>query len=1135
MKSLYRLFLFLITHFVTQVVYAQQTPLGFNLIKKNSGITLGKINSITQDKYGYMWFAESGGNNRIIRFDGYKMKSYKYDPTDSSSLDRGGNECIAADSTGCIWTNAASGVDKFDPITNKFIHYRYQSGEIRGIQVILIDHLGIVWLGTDKGLDRLDQKAGKFIHYTRKDNGLSCDTVRCLYEDREGVLWVGTGWEFDPIIKEGGLNRLNRETGKFTSFVHDPNNPLSLAGNKVRAIFEDSRGVFWVGTDGDGLHTMNRKTGTFERLTYDPKHPEKLSRPPIVTGKDFADHITFIIEDALKAIWIGTWYAGIVRYDPATKEIIHFDSTDKSRPNGFTDNNGWCAYTSRDGNLWISTEHSENGGANLFRIDPLHSALSSVNMGAQVNNVYEDSSGITWMCLEGKGLLRMGRNKNDKKYFQQVTSDPYSISSNTPNFIKPDINGFFWVGTMNGLNHFDSKTGRFTKYLYNEISRGDFKDTAVFNLLKDDNGEIYITTLFGFFIMNPKTGLLKRYVNNASDTSSISDNFTTGLCKDKSGNIWIGTWSNAGLNLMDIKTKKFDHYLPGMIITNIYNDTRGITWVGTSNGLYYRNDSADIFTPVSQGGAAFRTAFIYSVGLQDEEENIWGFSSLGIFRFNQVKNELCIYGKKIGINNFDFNQLNKTKDGRFYLRKEGGYYAFDPKNLLNHTAPQVILTDFKIDGHYVDPGKEALYKGPIEETKEIKLQYNQNSFSLDFAPVHYSSPENNLRYYMLQGYDTNWIKVDSLNVADYRNIPTGKYVFKIKAASSYGVWSQTAVEIIISPPWWLTWWAFALYIFAFSLSLWGFNKWRTQALENENRLLEKKVALRTQELKKEKEIVESTLSELKLTQTQLIQSEKMASLGELTSGIAHEIKNPLNFINNFSEINMELISEIEEEQIQILSESNRDEITSLIKMLRKNSEKINSHGKRIDEIVKGMLQHSRLGNINKEPVNINALCDESLKLAYYGFRAKEKAFNVSFETHFDPELPKIMVIPQDLGRVILNLINNAFYTVNEKKKRDQPDSPDTLQAESLYKPSVMVSTKKTEDKILITISDNGMGISPQIINKIFQPFFTTKPTGEGTGLGLSMSYDIITKSHGGELRVKSKEGIGTDFEVVLPI
>jgi signal transduction histidine kinase len=233
---------------------------------------------------------------------------------------------------------------------------------------------------------------------------------------------------------------------------------------------------------------------------------------------------------------------------------------------------------------------------------------------------------------------------------------------------------------------------------------------------------------------------------------------------------------------------------------------------------------------------------------------------------------------------------------------------------------------------------------------------------------------------------------------------------------------------------------------------------------------------------------------------------------------------------------VELIKEIEEEQIPDIDETKQAEMTPIIETLKKNSEKINHHGKRIDEIVKGMLHHARLGSITKEPVNINTLCDESLKLAYHGFRAKEKTFNASFETRFDPDLPKIMVIPQDFGRVLLNLINNAFYTVNEKKNKIQSvSSVDTLQSESLYKPSVIVSTKKSGDKISITVSDNGMGIPSSIINKIFQPFFTTKPTGEGTGLGLSMSYDIITKNHGGELRAKSKEDIGTDFEIILPV
>jgi signal transduction histidine kinase len=361
-------------------------------------------------------------------------------------------------------------------------------------------------------------------------------------------------------------------------------------------------------------------------------------------------------------------------------------------------------------------------------------------------------------------------------------------------------------------------------------------------------------------------------------------------------------------------------------------------------------------------------------------------------------------------------------------------------------------------------------------------------------------------------------------------LPPNNYTFKIRAMNGDGYWSKEFnYSFSIRPPWWKTWWFRILAIVFAGTLLYGFIQYRSRHLKASNVILEKKVIQRTNELN-------NSLAELKTAQDQLIQSEKMASLGELTSGIAHEIKNPLNFINNFSEINMELLAEIEEEQIPNLDESNEALMDPLIKTLKKNSEKINHHGHRIDGIVQGMLQHSRQGNLTKEPVNINSLCDESLKLAYHGFRAKEKTFNASFETRFDPDLPNIMVVPQDLSRVLLNLINNAFYTVNEKKKRNQSESlADTLPVESQYKPSVLVSTRRSEDKICITVSDNGMGIPSQIINKIFQPFFTTKPTGEGTGLGLSMSYDIISKSHGGELRAKTKEGIGTDFEIILPV
>jgi len=270
----------------------------------------------------------------------------------------------------------------------------------------------------------------------------------------------------------------------------------------------------------------------------------------------------------------------------------------------------------------------------------------------------------------------------------------------------------------------------------------------------------------------------------------------------------------------------------------------------------------------------------------------------------------------------------------------------------------------------------------------------------------------------------------------------------------------------------------------------------------------------------QKEEIEATLSELKSTQSQLIQSEKMASLGELTAGIAHEIQNPLNFVNNFSEVNTELIDELKKE----LAVGNKQLAEELVNDIKSNSEKINLHGKRAGDIVKGMLQHSRSSSGTKELTDINALCDEYLRLSYHGLRAKDKSFNAKFETEFDSTLPKIKIIQQDIGRVMLNLINNAFYAVNQQRTNNNQS----------YEPQVTVSTKNLGSKIEISVKDNGNGIPDSIKEKIFQPFFTTKPTGQGTGLGLSLSYDIV-KAHGGELKVKTKEGEGTVFIILIPI
>jgi signal transduction histidine kinase len=273
-------------------------------------------------------------------------------------------------------------------------------------------------------------------------------------------------------------------------------------------------------------------------------------------------------------------------------------------------------------------------------------------------------------------------------------------------------------------------------------------------------------------------------------------------------------------------------------------------------------------------------------------------------------------------------------------------------------------------------------------------------------------------------------------------------------------------------------------------------------------------------LEQAKQSIESALTELKATQNQLIQSEKMASLGELTAGIAHEIQNPLNFVNNFSEVNQELVTEIK----SAIDNGNIDEARSIADNIEANEQKINHHGKRADAIVKSMLQHSQLNKGEAEPTDVNSLAGEYLRLAYHGFRAKDKTFSANLETHFDPAIGNIYVVSKDIGRVLLNLYNNAFYTVSEKKKF----------TEQGFVPAISVSTRRMNDKIEINIQDNGKGIPQQIIGKIFQPFFTTKPAGQGTGLGLSLSYDII-KSHRGNLIVETKEGEGSQFTIQIPI
>ncbi len=1098
--------------------FAQQTF--FHKVLPPFGKTFLHITGMVQDRQGYMWLASKSG---LFRYDGYQMTWYKNVPLDPNSLASDALESICVDSSGLIWIGTVgSGLESFDPSKGIFKHYRHdasQPGSINDdtVTALLTDHFGTLWVGTLNGLNKYDPKTNTFIRYSNNEadsESLSSDIVRAIYEDHQGTIWIGTGspyaGEKGKEPDDGGLNKLNRQTGKFTRYKHDPRNTYSLVNNKVRAIFEDSKNNFWIGTAGDGLHIMDRSTGRFQRYPYNPATPEKLSRPPINETFPETDHITFINEDEAGAIWIGTSESGINYYDPGNKKVIRYESS-KDTAGAFTDRSLWAAYKSRDGVLWLSTINGR-----LYKVNTIQKKIPFYSIfGDAVNTVYEEPGGTRWIGTE-RGIIQTNSANKQTKSFVHEPTDPKSLSHNSVQAIYSTRDGNIWIATIGGgVQLYNKKEENFITYRHDPKDESSLSDDKAIAFYEDPDQNLWIGTFRGLNRMDKNTGSFTHYLFYPQDTNSFSSNMVTSVLNDSKDRWWASCWMKGGVQLFDPNTKKFRTYLKGSSIIRIYESTRGELWAGGDEGFFKYNSNEDSFyhytDPIS--GAKFNSVRGF---MEDDEQNLWLVTVDGLIKLDIQRNQSILYGRNYGINGATFRYGGCYKGPQaLYFFDERGYYAVDPKELLkNAKPPEILFAAFYVGNQLIQPNSKGPLKEPFSTVKEIKLGYNQNVFSFDFAAIDYTDPGENLHFFKLENYDNEWHEAGSVHKAFYYNVPPGKYIFRVKAVNVNGAWGEKSVEIIITPPWWNTWWAYCIYgLLLATLIFLMYRYQRERLIKAERERTTRK------ELEQAKEI-EKAYHELRSTQTQLIQREKMASLGELTAGIAHEIQNPLNFVNNFSDVNKELLAEMKDE----IDKGNLEDAKTIANDVIDNEQKINHHGKRADAIVKGMLQHSRSSSGATEPTNINALADEYLRLAYHGLRAKDKSFNAKFETNFDNSIEKVNIVPQDIGRVVLNLINNAFYAVSEKAKQNIAG----------YEPVISLNTKKLNGKLELRVRDNGNGIPDSIKGKIFQPFFTTKPTGQGTGLGLSLSYDIV-KAHGGELKVETDEGQGSEFSISLPL
>ncbi|MFZ5431582.1 MAG: two-component regulator propeller domain-containing protein [Bacteroidota bacterium] len=1122
-----------------------------------NGLALDNITSSILDASGNVWFGTWGGG--ISWFDGISFTNFNTAHGLANNL----VHCLALDPDGNIWIGTdGGGVSIYDGYAFKNLTTAdgLASNIVYGITP---DSKGNMWMATKGGASRYDGTT--FFNYNR-ENGLPGNSIIKIAEDKKGQIWLATG--------NNGVCMYNGTT--FSHFTTDD----GLADNEVNCITVDSAGNIWFGTHAGGVSMYQENPGQ--------------ERQGIFTNYTMADglghtEIWKIVEDRQGHLWFATGGGGISRYDG--KKFTNFTVLQ-----GLPENVVYTITEDQSGNIWAGTA---GGGVTLFHGSAFR--IYTMQQGLGANGVYgitEDQEGNLWFGTNGGGV-----SKYDGKVITSFTpdqglADPLVISAFR------DRKGRLWFGTGGGgvtmyqENSGGARNAVFTTY----NSSNGLQNDIIYAILEDSSGNLWFGTGGGGLVRFDGN---IRPADQASFTAfgveqGLAGNIVYSLFEDRHGNLWIGT---AGGGVSKFDGESFSNYttdqgLSNNIIWSILEDKSGKLWFATQGGGVIRFDGETFSAFTTVEGLSDDNAYDL---LEDNDGNIFigtntGFTVIPEYAVSlpvgELKPHLEYYNTATG---YPVKDVNKGMflDSRGIIWAGNGSYktalvSFDYKSITRRKQkPAAIIKNIGINdkdiswsslklntqrhvssddagAHMVEELRKMGKVLSVEERKLLQeemrsvrfsgisrfqnipenlvLQYSQNNITIDFGTDELARANLTEYKYILEGYNKNWSPKVKKTTATFGNIKEGDYTFKViarhtgPAAEEAKSWSEPAVySFSVLPPWYRSWWAYLLYGFMTLAIIWRihlFQKGRTIRKERE----------RTQqkELEQAREI-EKAYAELKSTQAQLIQAEKMASLGELTAGIAHEIQNPLNFVNNFSEISNELIVEMTE----VMDKGDIAEAKSIASDIKVNLEKIHHHGKRAEAIVKGMLQHSRTSTGVKEPVDINGLCDEYLKLAYHGWRAKDKNFNADISTNFDADLPKAEVVPQDIGRVLLNLINNALYAVDQKSKnlsgleassgqRYQTGSENLSAASSRYKPEVRVTTRKIGGQAEISVADNGPGIPEEIRNKIFQPFFTTKPTGVGTGLGLSLSYDII-KAHGGEFKVDTDPATGTSFIIRLPL
>ncbi|HCZ36829.1 MAG TPA: hypothetical protein DHV26_12985, partial [Cytophagales bacterium] len=906
------------------------------------GLPFIDIISLFRDSKSRIWIGTQTGDNYVIDEKAGTIELLE----DLFPANQGSTYKIIQDDEGRIWIPVfGNGVLIYEPETRVVRQLNHTNG-LPGFRNVGImkDADGLIWIASFNGIGIVDLKTNR-VKTLDTRSGLSTNGTIDIFQASTGEIWIGNFL---------GATIVDRKNSKLRFLEKEQQ--LFVAGSKedVAGISEDPSGKMWMAVNDGFVYSLDLKKNLFERFHVNP-----------------GVLIYRTLTDNEGQVWVGS-----------DKGITPVFNSRLGRPGNFTDADGlgntsiWSTLEADDGKIWIGTV----SGIEVY--DPTEETIQRITTAAGlVHNsataLIEDSSGRIWVGNNGNGLHIIDLKKQT---LAQITTTHGLPDTETSTFFE-DKNGDMWVSSSTGLSVINPEKG-----LVKQISNLDaWSGAFYFHMYADSKNQLWVLSTSGVLMIDAQRSTLK-FLNTTNGLSSESGN---SLLEDSHGNIWIGGYSGIDIvnptndSITTITTSE------GLADNGVYtlNERNGKIYAGTTNGL-------SIITP------------------QVDEKNKFTIKTTNL-------------GRAQGLGALDFAQNSSmfTKSGQYWAGVETLVLLVIDSVQLDtaRSTPQVAAVNFFDQRHDFRnraslPADDYLIQNNIQwdsvETTfympyNLVVPYNQNYVSFNYSAMQLSYPDK-LRYrYMLEGIDKNWSAITDKTLSEnYRDLPPGKFTFKVASRGINGLWSKPAeFSFVITAPWWATWWAYAIYVLAFFGIMTSVVRFRSRALQRQNQILEEKVVSRTNQLQK-------SLNDLQETQKQLIQSEKMASLGELTAGIAHEIQNPLNFVNNFAEINKELIDELKQE----VEAGNLNEVKTIATTLAENESKIMFHGKRADGIVKSMLQHSRSSSNKKEPTNLNTLADEYLRLAYHGLRAKDKSFNATMKTEFDETLDKVNVAPQAIGR-----------------------------------------------------------------------------------------------------------------------